>query len=99
MFGRQVNIPGQLQQKTAPLYNYDDFVHDIKQKLQACHEVARANLMQSKQQRVAQHAKNVKMPIFQKGVKVLLRNEKAGKLNSLWEGPIQFMKYIPMVLM
>ena len=67
-------------------YNYDDFVHDVKQKLQACHEVARANLMKSKQQRVAQHAK-VKMPIFHKGDKVLLRNEKAGKSSSLWEGP------------
>ena len=67
LFGRKANIPGQLQQKTAPLYNYDDFVHDVKQKLQACHEVARANLMQSKQQRVAQHAKEVKMPSFQKG--------------------------------
>ena len=27
------------------------------------------------------------MPIFQKVDKVLLRNGKAGKLNSLWEGP------------
>ena len=87
LFGRQVNIPGQLQHKIAPLYNYDDFAHDVKQKLQACHEIARANLMQSKQQRVAQHAMKVKMPSFQKGDKVLLRNEKAGKLNSLWEGP------------
>ena len=74
LFGGQANIPGQLQHKTAPLNNYDDFVHDVKQKLQACHEVARANLTLSKQQRVAQHAKKVKMPIFQKGDKVLLRN-------------------------
>ena len=27
------------------------------------------------------------MPIFNKGYKVLLRNEKAGKLDSLWAGP------------
>lgn len=87
LFGRKANIPGQLQQKTAPVYNYDDLVHDVKQKLQACHEVARANLMQSKQQRVAQQASKVNMPTFNKGDKVLLRNEKAGKLDSPWAGP------------
>jgi hypothetical protein len=48
LFGRKANIPGQLQWKTALLYNYDDTVHNVKQKLQICHEVARANLMQSK---------------------------------------------------
>jgi len=37
VFGRKANLPGQLQQKTAPLYNYDDLVHDVKHKLQVCH--------------------------------------------------------------
>ena len=67
LFGRKANIPGQLQQNTAPLYNYDDLVHDVKQKLQVCHEAARANLLQSKQQRVARQASKVNMPIFSKG--------------------------------
>jgi len=84
VFGRKANLPGQLQQRTAPLYNYGDTVHDVKQKLQICHEIARANLMKSKQRRVAQQASKVNMPIFNKGGKVLLRNEKAGKLDSLW---------------
>ena len=62
-------------------------VHEVKQKLQRCHELARANLMKSKQRRVAQQASNVHMPVFKKGDKVLLRNEKAGKLDSFWAGP------------
>jgi hypothetical protein len=86
LFGRKANIPGQLQQNTAPLYNYDDLVHGV-QKLQACHEAARANLIQSKQQRVAPQASKVNVPIFSEGDKVLQRNEKAGKLDSLWQGP------------
>jgi len=86
VFGRKDNLPGQLQQKTAPLYNYDDTVHDAKRKLQMCHEKARANLMKSKQRRVDQQASKVNMPIFNKGDKVLLRNEKASKLDSLWGG-------------
>ena len=87
VFGRKANLPGQLQQRTAPLYNYDDMVHDVKHKLQRCHELARANLMKSKQRRVTQQASKVNMPVFKKGDKVLLRNEKAGKLDSLWAGP------------
>ena len=64
VFDRNANLPGQLQQKTAPLYNYDDTVHYVKQKLQTCHEIARANLIQTKQRRVAQQASKVNMPIF-----------------------------------
>ena len=64
VFGGKANLPGQLQQKTAPLYNYDDTVHYVKQKLQTCHEIARANLIQTKQRRVAQQASKVNMPIF-----------------------------------
>jgi hypothetical protein len=85
LFGRKANIQGRLQQRTAPLYNY--IVHDIKHKLQECHEVARANLMQSMQRRVAQRSSKVNMPIFNKGDIRLLRNEKAGKLDSVWVGP------------
>ena len=95
MFGRKANLPRQLQQRTAPLYNYDDIVHDVKQKLQTCHEIARANLMQSKQRRVAQQASKVNMPIFAKGDKVLLHNEKAGKLDSLWAGPYKIYEIDP----
>ena len=43
--------------------------------------------MKSKQRRVAQQASKVNTPIFNKGDKVLLRNEKAGKLDSLWARP------------
>jgi hypothetical protein len=69
------------------VYNYDDLVHDIKRRLQECHKLARANLVQSKQHRVAQHASKVNMSKFSIGDKVLLPNEKAGKLDPLWSGP------------
>jgi preprotein translocase subunit YajC len=95
LFGRKANIPGQLQQKTAPVYNYDDIVFEVKQKLQTCHEIARENLMKSKQQRVAKQASKVNMPILNIGDKVLLRNEKAGKLDSLWEGPYLIVEIEP----
>jgi hypothetical protein len=52
-----------------------------------CHKLARANLVQSKQHRVAQQTSIDNMSKFSVGDKVLLRNEKAGKLNPLWSGP------------
>ena len=30
LFGRKANIPGYLQYKSVPSYNYDDLIHDIK---------------------------------------------------------------------
>jgi len=53
LFGRKANVPGQLQQKPAPVYNYSDVDHDIERKPQECHELARANLVQTKQRRAA----------------------------------------------
>ena len=69
------------------MYNYDDVVHDIKRRLQESHKLARANLVQNKQHRVAQQASKVNMSKFSVGDKVLLRNEKAGKLGAIWKGP------------
>jgi hypothetical protein len=74
------------------VYNYDDLVHDIKRRLQECHKLARANLVQSKQHRGAQQASKVNMSTFSVGDKVLLRNEKAGKLDCIWSGPFLIVK-------
>jgi hypothetical protein len=65
----------------------DGLVHNVKRKLRECHKLARANLMQTKQRRVAQQASKVNMSKFYVGNKVLLHNEKAGKLDLLWDGP------------
>ena len=87
LFGRKANVPGRSQQKPNPVYNYDDLVQEVKRKLRECHEVARANLVQTKQQRIAKQTAKVHVPTLQEGYRVLLRNGKAGKLDSPWLGP------------
>jgi len=67
LFRRKANIPGYLQQKPTPLYNYDDLIHDIKRKMQECHEIARANLIQTKQKRVEDQKDKVYMTSFKEG--------------------------------
>jgi len=95
LFGRKANIPGQLQQAPAPVYNYDDVVYDVKRKLQECHEVARTNLKQTKQHRVARQLSKVNAPKLLVGDKVLMKNEKAGKLDSIWLGPFYVLEVDP----
>jgi hypothetical protein len=94
LFGRKANIPGRLQQAPVPMYNYDYLVQDVKRKLQERHEIARANLKQTKQHTIAQQPK-VNAPKLIKGDKVLLKNEKAGKLDSLWSGPFVVLEIDP----
>jgi len=67
LFGRKVNIPGYLQQKPTPLYKYDDLIHDIRRKMQECHEIARANLIQTIQKRVEDQKDKVHMPSLKEG--------------------------------
>jgi hypothetical protein len=95
LFGRKANIPGHLQQAPAPVYNYDDLVHDIKRKMQECHEIARTNLKQTKQHRVAQQLPKVNAPNLIVGDKVLLKNEKASKLDPIWLGPFELIEVDP----
>jgi hypothetical protein len=87
LFGRKARFPSSLQQKSVPTYNYDDLIVDVKKRLQDCHENARADLIQSKQKKIEDQKCKVHMPLVQEGDMVLLKNEKAGKLDPLWLGP------------
>jgi hypothetical protein len=49
LFGRTANIPGNLQRKPQPLYNFDDIGMDIKQKMQSCQQIAKERLMKFKE--------------------------------------------------
>jgi hypothetical protein len=37
LFGRKANIPGSLQHRSVPSYNYDDLIHDIIRRLHESH--------------------------------------------------------------
>jgi hypothetical protein len=58
-------------------------IHDIKKKLQVCHEVAISNLIKTKQKRIESQRDKFHMPIFREGGEILLKNGKAGKLDPL----------------
>jgi hypothetical protein len=99
LFGRKANIPGCLQKKSVPTYNYDDLVPDVKKKLQDCHEIARANLIPTKQKRIEDQKNKVHITLIQEGDMVLLKNEKPGKLDPLWLIPVGLQRWITRDLM
>jgi hypothetical protein len=94
LFGR-ANIPGQIQQTPAPVYNYDYVIYDVRRKLQERHAIVRANLKQTKQHRVTQQMSKVNEPRLIVGDKVLMKNEKAGKVDSIWLGPFYVLEVDP----
>jgi hypothetical protein len=61
----------------------------VKKKLQDCHEIARANLVRTKQKRIEDQKNKVHITLIQQGDMVLLKNEKPGKLDPLWLRPFK----------
>jgi RNase H-fold protein (predicted Holliday junction resolvase) len=87
LFGRIANIPGKLQRAPQPLYNFDDVVLGIKQKMQNCQQIARERLIKFKElqsQRVRSNCYE-----FKESDLALLRVEARQKLEPLWKGPFE----------
>jgi len=45
LYGRELNIPVKLKCDPEPRYNYDDYVFDMKEKMQIAHKIAKENLI------------------------------------------------------
>jgi hypothetical protein len=89
LFGRKANIPGTLQQKPQPLYNYESLVHDIKQKFQVAWQQAKERLQVNKIKQCEKVNKTRKCKQYEVGDLVLIYNEQRKKLDPLWKGPYE----------
>jgi hypothetical protein len=90
LFGRTANIPGKLQRQPQPLYNIDDIVMDIKQKMQSCQQIAKEILikftdLQRQKVKFNEYA-------FKENGLALLKVENRQKLDPLWNGPYEIKK-------
>lgn len=94
MFARKANLPGNLQKKPVEM-NYsetDDYLERFKRTLQENCEIARRNLIQSKERSKQDYDKKVREETFKVGDKVLVHDEtvrrgRSKKLSSQWIGP------------
>lgn len=95
MFGRKPNIPGVLQKEPPDVqYSYDNYVKELKSRLQSSYELAKGNLIAKKERSKEYHDKNINVPLFAVGDKVLLHDEKVRRGRSLklsppWIGPYE----------
>jgi hypothetical protein len=92
LFGHQARIPSVLQAQPTPRYNYDDYVSELRGRLQSAHAIARENLLQGKAKSKAHFDKKTVQIALQVGDKVLLFDEsvrrgRSRKLGAQWVGP------------
>ena len=95
LFGGKTNIPGILQKEALDVrYNYDSFAQELQSRLQSCHEVARSNLRINKERSKEYYDRNINVPLFATGEKVLLhdkrvRRGRSAKLSQPYIGPYE----------
>jgi hypothetical protein len=75
-------------------YSYDDFVNELKGRLQTAHQIAKEKLIGAKEKSKEHYDQNSKLPTFRIGDKVLLYDEtvsrgRSRKLCSQWLGPYE----------
>ena len=48
LYGHRARIPSALQEQPTPMYNYEDYVNELRGRLQSAHAIARESLLHSK---------------------------------------------------
>jgi hypothetical protein len=86
LFGRLANISEKLRQPQ-PLYNFDDIVLEIKNRMQSCQHIARERLVRFKEAQ-KDKVKSSRCD-FKINDLVLLRIENRQKLDPIWKGPYE----------
>jgi hypothetical protein len=89
LYGHRARIPSALQARPTPSYNYDDYVSELRGRLQSAHTIARENLLQSKARGKLDYDKKTVRIAFSVGDKVLLFDEsvrrgRSRKLSAQW---------------
>jgi hypothetical protein len=70
LFGHEARLPSVLQERPTPRYNYEDYVHELKGRLQtAAHAVARDRLIESKVRRKDDYDRKIAPVQLKKGTK------------------------------
>lgn len=92
VYGHQAEMPTALMKPPKPMYNYDDYAQELKERLRATNRIARENIKDEKIKSKKNYDKKTKEIKFQIGDKVLifdktLRRKRSKKLESLWTGP------------
>jgi hypothetical protein len=94
VYGFKSEMPSALREAPTIQYNYDDYLAELKGRLQSAHEVARQKLLASKEKSKLYYDRNTKELDIQVGQKVLLYDEtvrrgRSKKLTPQFIGPYE----------
>jgi len=94
VYGFKSEVPSALREVPTVQYNYDDYVTELKGRLQSSHEVARQKLLTSKERSKVYYDKDSELPDIQVGQKVLIFDEtvrrgRSKKLSPQYIGPYE----------
>lgn len=92
VFGKQVNMPSNVNCQVDPLYSFDDYPLELRYRLQVSCNDAKDNLIASKLKRKEMVDKKSNPCSYKVGDKVLLKNNTTSKLDPLYIGPYTVVK-------
>ncbi|XP_011699787.1 PREDICTED: uncharacterized protein LOC105457055 [Wasmannia auropunctata] len=99
VYGHQATLPTALTLPPKPRYSYDDYAHELRERLRATHQVAKQCSEQAKIKAKDYADKTVKLRTFNVGDLVLLHDEtlrrgRSKKLEAPWVGPYRVVEKI-----
>ena len=92
VYGFKSEVPSALRETPTVQYNYDDYVMELKGRLQSSHEIARQRLLSGKERSKEYYDKGSEIPTIQVGQKILIfdktvRRGRSKKLSPQYIGP------------
>lgn len=95
LYGYNLEIPSNIKRKPDPVYSYDDYLTELRYKLQVAHELARDQQITTKQINKYYYDNNTTTKAYQVGDKILIiNNDPKTKLHDLYKGPYVISKII-----
>ena len=93
LYGRTLIIPSACSKPEEPVYNYEDYHIELKQRLQAAHAIARERLIQQKEKTKMAYDKTINPIDLHVGDQVLIQDKaRKGKLSAKWLGPYEVLE-------
>jgi transposase InsO family protein len=89
VFGKECRIPSNLSDTLDPLYNPNNYMLELRYRLQLAHKEAREHLLKSKLANKSLYDRNVLPFVYKKDDLVLIKNETGKKLSKLYNGPFK----------
>jgi hypothetical protein len=90
IYGRKAELPSATRKVPQPLYSYDDYMKELKYRLQTSHAIAREKISVKKTQNKKYYDSHTRAYTFNVGDWVLLKKMvRENKLSALYEGPFK----------